>query len=153
MPETVIRMAIKSDFRYIVLNNLEMAQETEQLVLDKAVVEQGVKNVLNDPAKGVYLIAEVDRRIAGQLMLTREWSDWRNATFWWIQSVYIRPEYRETGLFISLYRQIKELAHKDGNICGLRLYVDKDNSAAQQAYHNSGLDKSNYTIYEQELTD
>ena len=78
MPETVIRMAIKSDLRYIVLNNLKMAQETEQLVLDKAEVEQGVKNVLNDPAKGVYLIAEVDRRIAGQLMLTREWSDWRN---------------------------------------------------------------------------
>lgn len=153
MPGSILRRATEFDFDTIVFNNIEMARETEGLDLEKSQVIKGVKSALGDSNKGFYLIAEVDDQPAGQLMITREWSDWRNKTFWWIQSLYIKPEYRHSGIFSGLYQKILDLARADGNICGLRLYVDADNSLAQQVYQKFGMNQSRYLMYEQELTD
>ena len=104
--------------------------------------------MLQDPAKGFYTVAEVDGRVVGQMMVTFEWSDWRNATFWWLQSVYVQPEYRRQGIYRRLYQHVLDEAKARKDVCGVRLYVSKENVAAQQVYEQLGLRKGLYDMRE-----
>ncbi|MBN2383914.1 GNAT family N-acetyltransferase [bacterium] len=144
-----IRPAVFEDHEYLVEFNCLMAFETEEKSLDRAVVASGVKQVLHDSAKGFYIIVEVEGRPVGSLMVTTEWSDWRNGYFWWIQSVYIRPEFRRRGLFRSLYSFVRQQAQSTSDVCGLRLYVDRDNLNAQQTYRILGMHETDYRLYEE----
>ena len=138
MPLTV-RLGAVEDTPVVVEFNRLMALETENKVLDLAVLTPGVRSGLADPGKAIYFLAENDGQVMGQLMLTREWSDWRNGWFWWIQSVYVRAEYRRLGVFRQLYRHIHELAARETDVVGLRLYVENENHAAQAVYTDLGM--------------
>ena len=128
--------------------NLAMALETEDIRLIPDVVEKGVNRVFDHPELGFYLVAELDSRIAGALLITREWSDWRNGMFWWIQSVYVVPEYRRWGVFSSLYETVTGMADGNPDVCGLRLYVDAENKLAQAVYLKRGMNEVSYRFYE-----
>ncbi len=151
MSETIIRNAQKTDHNIITNNNIALAWESEQLKLDQNIVAAGIKTALSDSSKGFYLIAEINGNVAGQLMVTCEWSDWCNKTNWWLQSVYVLPEFRGNGVYSSLYEQVLQLARNDGTISGIRLYVDADNKNAQQVYRTIGMGESHYLLYEYEL--
>jgi GNAT superfamily N-acetyltransferase len=125
-----------------------MALETEGRTLDPAILRAGVDAVFTDPARGFYLIAELDGQPAGQLMITYEWSDWRNAVFWWIQSVYTIPELRSRGVFKALYSRVDAMARDSGGVCGLRLYVESHNQCAQGAYRRCGMNEAIYRMFE-----
>jgi ribosomal protein S18 acetylase RimI-like enzyme len=143
-----IRNAKLTDAKTIADFNYSIAAETEHIVLDRKRLLRGVKALLKDDSKGFYILAEVGGRVAGQLMITYEWSDWRCATFWWIQSVYVSKEFRGAGVFKHLYRHIKKRAKKNKLVCGLRLYVERSNSRAQQTYEHLGMRKADYNLYE-----
>ncbi len=143
-----VRKAELSDAGTIVGFNVAMAHETEDKGLDAGIVTKGVQAVIQDPKKGFYLLAEFGGAVVGQLMVTFEWSDWRNKNFWWIQSVYVIPEYRGKKIFSILYRHIEEMAKKEGDAAGLRLYVEKDNQVARKVYLNMGMCESHYRMYE-----
>ena len=128
-----------------------MALETERLALDEAVVRPGVAAVLDDDSLGFYLVAEVEGQPAGQLMVTFEWSDWRNGLWWWIQSVYVRPEFRRRGVYSALHRRVAEEARAADGICGIRLYVEQDNTTAQQVYKSLEMYPTRYHMYEVEF--
>jgi len=145
-----IRKAEIRDLDTIVDFNIKMALETENRVLQKAIITNGVKKMLENEHLGFYLIAEVSNQIVGSLMITTEWSDWRNSLFWWIQSVYVIKEFRRKGVYSSLYKYIKQLsAQKD--VCGYRLYVEKENKAAQKTYEKLGMKETHYLLYEEEV--
>ena len=143
-----IRPAVPADLPTIASFNREMALETENLELDPDRLLAGVGAVLADPSKGFYLLAEADGRLSGQLLLTYEWSDWRNGVFWWIQSVYVRTEDRGRGVFRALYEEALRQAEQAGNVCGVRLYVERSNSRAQRTYERLGLQRTEYEMYE-----
>lgn len=150
----LIRKAKLQDLERIVDFNLQMAKETEGKILDKNIVKKGVKAVLSNEILGFYLIAENSKDVnilVGQLMVTFEWSDWRNKNFWWIQSVYVDKKYRNKKVFSQLFRTITKLALSKKNICGLRLYVEKHNNSAKQVYETLGMKKTAYEIYEKFL--
>lgn len=126
-----------------------MALETENKELDGDILSKGVNRLIADPSKGFYLVAEQNNQVVGSLMVTTEWSDWRNGVFWWVQSVYISPDFRRQGIYSKLYEQVKDLAEKQGDVCGFRLYVEKDNSIAQQTYESLGMHSSHYLMYEE----
>ena len=148
MPEILIRPATLEDTEFLVSGNASMALETEGRALDTHTLRAGVCAVFDDPARGFYLIAEIDGQPAGQMMITYEWSDWRNGAFWWIQSVYTAPEFRRRGVFHALYAQTESLARHDGTVCGLRLYVDGHNTRAQATYRRCGMHESAYHMFE-----
>jgi len=148
MPEILIRPATLEDAEFLVSGNARMALETEGRVLDTHTLRAGVCAVFDDPARGFYLIAEIDGQPAGQMMITYEWSDWRNGAFWWIQSVYTLPESRGRGLFKALYSHVESLARGDGGVCGLRLYVEADNQRAQAVYQRCGMNQAVYRMFE-----
>ena len=126
-----------------------MALETEGRTLDPTILRAGVRAVFNDPARGFYLIAELDGQPAGQMMITYEWSDWRNGVFWWIQSVYTIPELRGRGIFKALYSRVDAMARRmSGEVCGLRLYVESHNQRAQAAYLRCGMSEAIYRMFE-----
>jgi ribosomal protein S18 acetylase RimI-like enzyme len=143
-----IRLADSSDVSIIAEFNAAIAKETEGIELNRERLRKGVEVLFADPSKGLYYIAESNGKIAGQLMITYEWSDWRNATFWWIQSVYVRPEYRRQGVFRALYRYIETIAGTRGDVCGVRLYVEKENDRAQKTYEALGMKHSHYEMME-----
>ena len=143
-----IREAGKADLDTIVDFNCRLAAETEGKTLDRHRVRDGVAALLADAGKGRYWLAELDGEPAGQLMITREWSDWRNGTFWWIQSVYVRDAARGTGVFSALYRHVETLARNDPGICGIRLYVERGNERAQRTYAALGLVGGAYRVME-----
>ena len=149
--DMTLRQAAASDAALIAEFNALMAKETENLELDRERLRKGTEALLADSSKGIYYLAESGGKVVGQLMITYEWSDWRNATFWWIQSVYVHPEYRKRGVFRSLYRHIESIARSRGDICGLRLYVDNSNMRAQQTYEVLGMNRSHYQIMDVEL--
>jgi GNAT superfamily N-acetyltransferase len=148
MPEIKVRAATPADAEFLVRGNAEMALETERLSLDLDRLRKGVLALFDEPAKGVYWIAEIGGRRAGQMMITYEWSDWRNGTFWWIQSVYTVPQYRGQGVFKALYAHVDSLARKDTSICGLRLYVEQENARAQATYERCGMHRTVYQMFE-----
>ncbi len=148
---TVIRTAKPFDIPTIVEFNLAMAQETEDVKLNIERLKRGVKELFNDPSKGVYYVAEIDNEVVGQLMITYEWSDWRNSNFWWIQSVYVLPDFRRKGVFRELYQYVESFAKQRGDVCGLRLYVEKENQRAQKTYESLGMNLSRYVMMEKEF--
>jgi ribosomal protein S18 acetylase RimI-like enzyme len=147
-----IRRAKLSDAAVIADFNQRMAWETERRRLDSRRVRSGVRGLLRQPARGIYFVAEVqgkgEKSIAGQLLITYEWSDWRNGNFWWIQSVYVTSEFRGQGIFRALFGHIQELAKSRKDVCGLRLYVDADNGSARQTYERLGMKRTNYELFE-----
>jgi GNAT superfamily N-acetyltransferase len=149
--EVSIRKASIQDAEIIADYNVKMALETEELALDPAIVLAGVYNVFNDAAKGFYLVAEAKGEIVACLMITYEWSDWRNATWWWIQSVYVHPDMRGQRVYKQMYQYLKRQVKANAAICGLRLYVDKRNLRAQKVYQKLGMTRDHYELYEEEL--
>ncbi|MBK5294595.1 MAG: GNAT family N-acetyltransferase [Acidobacteriia bacterium] len=146
--EIVIRRATLADAAIVAGFNTAMALETEHLHLDRHRTQLGVESLLAEPARGFYILAECGGVIAGQLMITYEWSDWRNGNFWWIQSVYVRPDCRGQGVYRQLYRWVLDQAREAGNVCGIRLYVEKDNQRAQQVYERMGMQRTPYQVFE-----
>ena len=146
-----VRRATLEDVPRIARFNLAMARESEGRALDAALLEQGVRHLLLEPGKGFYLMAEADGEAAGSLMVTYEWSDWRNGCFWWIQSVYVLPEFRRRGVYSRMHAHVREAALKDGHACGLRLYVEKDNTGAQATYGRLGMRETDYRLFEEEF--
>ena len=128
-----------------------MAFETEHKQLDAAVVTRGIQRAFDDPAKGRYFIAEIDGRPAGTLMFTLEWSDWRDGWWWWIQSVYVTPGQRRRGVYRALYEHVLALARAEPDVCGIRLYVERDNVPALRTYEVLGMVDSGYRLLEVEL--
>jgi ribosomal protein S18 acetylase RimI-like enzyme len=142
-----IRAATLDDLDALVEGNLAMARETEALALERAVLERGVRAVLAGERAGSYRVLEQGRRVAAQLMITYEWSDWRAADLWWVQSVYVWPEHRRQGLYRRLYAHVREEARAAG-AAGLRLYVEVENLAAQRTYAALGMNGARYTMFE-----
>ena len=147
-----IRNANLSDQQTITRFNCLMAWETESRHLDALIAERGVSTLLKNPSKGFYLIAESEGFPVGQCMITFEWSDWRCGDFWWIQSVYVIPEYRRQGVFTTLYSSIYEKAKASDLVAGIRLYVEHENSGAIETYLNLGLNPAHYTMFECDFT-
>ena len=143
-----IRRATKADAMTIADHNSAMAREVEEIELDGERLLQGVHAVLSDGGKGFYVVAEVNDRVVGQLMITFEWSDWRNGVFWWIQSVYVEPGSRGWGVYTRLHGWVSAEAGAQGNVCGIRLYVDKSNHNAQRIYRRLGMMPAVYDMYE-----
>jgi ribosomal protein S18 acetylase RimI-like enzyme len=141
------RTARPSDAETITDFNIRMAKETESIDLNPDTVGRGVRAALADPQKAIYFVAEVGGRVVGQLMITHEWSDWRDGDIWWVQSVYVHPDQRKVGAFKALYRHA-ERAAKDAGAVGIRLYVDEHNEGAQAAYVRLGMQVSNYKVME-----
>ena len=146
--EITVRRAIGSDLETIAGFNAAMAQETEGITLDLERLKLGVAAVLGDDNLGFYLLAETRGQVVGQLMITTEWSDWRNAYFWWIQSVYVASGFRRQGVYRALDNHVRAEAGKLPDVCGLRLYVDRDNHIAQAVYAGLNMQHSNYDMYE-----
>jgi GNAT superfamily N-acetyltransferase len=144
----VIRRATPADAAVVVEFNRLLAQESEGKALDPVTLVPGVRAALEDPRKALYFLAEEGGQVLGQLGVTFEWSDWRNGWFWWIQSVYVRPEARRRGVFRALFDQVRRLAAADPEVIGLRLYVENANKAAQQTYQQMGMRAAGYFVLE-----
>ena len=142
-----IREANRSDAETIIAFQQHMAMETESMELEYSTISGGVMAVFNDPSKGSYYVAESDNKVVASLLITAEWSDWRNSYIWWFQSVYVIPEHRRKGIFREMYAFIKEAALKN-DIPGLRLYVEKDNLNAQKTYEALGMNGQHYQLFE-----
>ncbi len=147
-----VRPATPADIDTLVAGNIAMALEAEHKRLDPATVQRGVKAVFDEPARGRYFVAEIAGKVVGQAMYTYEWSDWRNGTFWWLQSVYVAPVARRTGVFREIYGYIERLANGTPGVCGLRLYVELDNERAQQTYARCGMVDAGYLVMEMDMS-
>jgi GNAT superfamily N-acetyltransferase len=145
-----IRLAERDDAAAVAEWNAAMAWETEHKRLDPEVLVRGVAAVFDEPRRGFYLIAEHEGHAMGCLLVTYEWSDWRNGDFWWIQSVYVKPEARPSGVFRALYADVAQRAKVAGAV-GLRLYVETENVHAQRTYGELGMEQCHYLMYEQML--
>lgn len=145
----IIRRAGIDDAAALSQFNQNMAFETEGVKLLPQVIDAGVKTMIENPHMGFYLVAEDDGKIVAALMTTTEWSDWRNGLFWWIQSVYVLPDYRRQGIYRQLYQQVKDLAEADPGVCGFRLYVEHENHRAQKTYQSLGMQETHYKLYEE----
>jgi len=147
----IIRTATPQDVNSLVEFNQAMALETEAKQLDGDILRSGVEAVFGDEKKGFYVVAENGEHIVGGLMVTYEWSDWRNAWFWWIQSVYILPEARGQSIYTRLYDFVRSKAAEAGDVCGFRLYVETENTNAQKVYEKVGMTASHYLMYEENI--
>ena len=153
--DIAIRPAQREDIEPIVAFSLAMASETEGLRLDETTLRQGTLSLLEQPAHGFFVVAEASqdgiRHLVGQMMITFEWSDWRNARFWWIQSVYVTPAWRRLGIYRRMHETVVARAKNDPDVCGIRLYVERHNHTAQLVYQRVGLSLSAYTVFEQDF--
>lgn len=144
-----IRTALADDVAVIADYNIKLALESEGLTLDPATVTEGVATLIRDLSKGIYFVAEgAGGAVVGQLLITYEWSDWRNANIWWIQSVYVAPEFRGSGAFQALFRHVEKLARDSGEVWSLRLYMEKHNERARRAYQKMGMKEMDYEVLE-----
>jgi GNAT superfamily N-acetyltransferase len=147
-----VRPATPADLDSLVAGNIAMALEAEHKRLDPATVQRGVRAVFDQPSRGRYFVAEIGGNVVGQAMYTCEWSDWRNGNFWWLQSVYVAPVARRTGVFRAIYECIERLARSESDVCGLRLYVEVDNERAQQTYRRCGMVDAGYRVMEMDMS-
>ena len=146
-----VRPASEEDVGAIAGFNIRLAEESEGLHLDPHVVRRGVAAVLGDPGRGFYLLAATPDRTVGQLLVTPEWSDWRSRFFWWVQSVYVLPEFRGRGVLSALFDRVVEMARDDGSVHGLRLYVHQGNRQAIEVYRRLGMTRPRYDMMELDL--
>ena len=146
MPIT-IRTASTADIDFLVECNAAMALETEHKTLDRAVLERGVAAVFDDHRRGFYLVAERDGEKVGCLLITYEWSDWRDGDWWWFQSVYVVPQARRCGAFRALYAEVERRARATPRVVGLRLYVERDNAGALRTYVSLGMEEEPYRMF------
>jgi ribosomal protein S18 acetylase RimI-like enzyme len=144
----LIREAKESDIPSLLDFQLKMALETENITLEISSLTLGVHRLFKDPTKGRYYVAEENSEVVGCLMTTYEWSDWRNGSVLWIQSVYVPKEHRSNGVYKKMYSYIQQLVENDPDLKGIRLYVDKTNQAAQHTYSKLGMNGEHYTVYE-----
>ena len=149
--EVTIRIGEERDAPAIADFNIAMAKETEGKELDPQRVASGVRRLIANPQFGFYLVAKERDRVVGCLMITMEWSDWRDGFFWWVQSVYVHERYRRQGIYRKLYEYAKSLAVKRGSVCGTRLYVERENISARRTYENLGMLETRYKLYEEEF--
>ncbi|MBS1680889.1 MAG: GNAT family N-acetyltransferase [Bacteroidetes bacterium] len=147
-PDPVIREATAKDIPHVLDFQLKMALETENITLEISALTLGVNRMFKDPTKGRYYVAEVNGEVAGCLMTTYEWSDWRNGTIIWIQSVYVSKEHRGKGVYRKLYEHIQQLVQDDPDSKGIRLYVDRSNAVAQTVYKNLKMNGEHYSVFE-----
>ena len=143
-----IRLATLDDIDALVEFNQGIALETEGRMLELDALHQGVKRFLERERYGFYTVAEIDGKVVGSLMITYEWSDWRNGVVWWVQSVYVTVEHRRKGIYTALYKNIQRLADESGEVREFRLYVERHNEIAQTTYRNLGMRESDYRIFE-----
>jgi ribosomal protein S18 acetylase RimI-like enzyme len=144
-----LRRGEQRDAATIARFNAQMAFETEGKELIPEVIGAGVQRLLDTPALGFYLVAEHEGRVIACLMITNEWSDWRNGLFWWIQSVYVEKDFRRRGVYRRMYEEVRAMAQRDAGVCGFRLYVEKDNEAAHATYSSLGMNETDYLLYEE----
>jgi ribosomal protein S18 acetylase RimI-like enzyme len=144
----IIRKAVQEDIGVIAGFQQKMAMETENLSLDESLLINGVGNVFRNPSLGFYLIAQDNDRVIASMLLTPEWSDWRNSLFLWIQSLYVIPEYRKKGVFRMMYEHVRRMVQDSGDYAGLKLYVDESNTPAQKTYRQVGMRSSHYRLFE-----
>ena len=144
----LVRKASEQDIITIVDFQIKMAKETENMILSSEIISNGVKAVFGNKHYGQYFVAETKEGIVGSLLITYEWSDWRNALVWWLQSVYVKPEHRKAGVFRMMYQYVKGIVGSDETIAGIRLYMDKTNVGADKVYRAMGMDGDHYRVYE-----
>ncbi len=148
MDKIEVQLAIMQDAALLASWAQAMAMETEHKQLDGDTVLKGVQAGIADPKRARYFIAMAGNLPAGTLMLTTEWSDWRNADWWWIQSVYVHPDFRRKGMFQAMYQHVKKMATENPGVCGLRLYVEHENKNAQKTYEKLGMEDAGYRMME-----
>ena len=146
--DIAIRRAENSDIDTIAEFQCRLAEESEGMTLDIETVRKGVGGVVNNPMRGHYWLAEADGETIACLMILNEWSDWRNAAVWWIHSLYVVSHWRRRGVLRAMYEHLQGIVKTDDSLCGLRLYVEKDNHVAMSAYENLGMDGGHYKLYE-----
>ena len=143
-----IRKAAPADIEILIHFQQRLAGETESMQLDRDLLRTGIQAMFDDPSRGLYYMAEFDGEVAGCHMITYEWSDWRNGTVWWLQSVYIRESMRKRGIFKAMYDNLTKMIAADDGVSGLRLYVEKSNHRAQQTYRAMGMNGDHYFVFE-----
>lgn len=148
-PALDIRRGEMRDAAVIAQFNAQMARETEGKELIPEVIGAGVRRLIETPSLGFYLVAEHEGRVVACLMITNEWSDWRNGLFWWIQSVYVDAAFRRQGVYRRMYEEVRSLAKADAGVCGFRLYVEKENETAHATYASLGMKETDYFMYEE----
>ena len=148
----VVRPATPTDTPIIAEFNCLLAKESEDKHLNPDTVVAGVTALFESTERGQYYVAEIDGKIIGQLLITYEWSDWRNGMFWWIQSVYVVAEHRRTGVFSSLYKEVSDIARHEPAVCGIRLYVEAENKRARDTYTALGMSHAGYEVMEIDFT-
>ena len=146
-----VRRATRADAARICAFQQNMARETEDKGLDAATLAAGVGGVFDSPDRGFYIVAEIAGQVVGSLLITYEWSDWRAATFFWIQSVYVDAAWRRRGVYRALHSHVLALAEERGGVCGVRLYVERTNTGAQATYDSLGMALSHYDMFEVEF--
>ena len=151
MSEIKVRQATAAEAGRIADFNRAMAMETEGLALDEKTAAAGVVGLMGHPDRGFYLVAEVGGAVVGCLLITYEWSDWRNKMFWWIASYYVKPEMRGRGIYDAMDKKLQELAAREGNVCGFRTYVHKGYKPAQDVYRGLGMVEKEYLVFEDML--
>jgi len=151
----IVRPARMEDVDMLVTFSAAMALETEGRRLDMDRLRRGTQRVFDSPTRGFYVVAELPQEsspgVIGQLLVTYEWSDWRDATFWWIQSLYVHPDWRRRGVYRRMHEYVRQQARSRSDVCGLRLYVEAGNTGAQAAYRQTGLFPSSYRIIEEDF--
>lgn len=144
-----LRDATVADLAFLTDSNMAMALETEHKTLDRGVLRRGIAGVFDKPERGFYLVAEQAGKAVGCLMVTYEWSDWRDGNWWWLQSVYVVSCARGLGVFRALHVEVERRARAEPGVLGCRLYVERDNRRAREVYASCGMQESSYRIYEQ----
>lgn len=148
-----VRPAGLEDLERLIVFQRALAAETEDKALDEATVRKGLAAMLADPQRGRYFVARRAGAVVGSIMITLEWSDWRDGWIWWIQSVYIAPEARRSGVYSALHAHVLALARAQKDVVGLRLYVETENRAAQRTYEAHGMHRTSYLVYEHSFRD
>jgi GNAT superfamily N-acetyltransferase len=147
-----IRQAMSTDVEKIAQFNISLCKETEGRELDPVTVMNGVERFVCDPKRGRYFVAEIDGKVVGQAAHTFEWSDWRNGEIWWMQSVYVHPDFRDKGVFRTLFTHMKELSEANVDCCGIRLYMERENEIARESYRRLGFSETGYVVFERLLS-